>query len=30
VVVLDLHEAGERTLAGGPNEIWDLPGLVKA
>jgi beta-galactosidase len=30
VVVLDLHEAGERTLAGGQNEIWDLPGLVKA
>ncbi len=30
VVVLDLHESGERTLAGGANEIWDLPGLVKA
>jgi len=30
VVILDLHEAGERTIAGGANEIWDLPGLVKA
>ncbi|MDV6332055.1 beta-galactosidase [Asticcacaulis sp. 201] len=30
VVVLDLHESAERTLAGGANEIWDLPGLVKA
>ncbi len=29
VIVLDLHE-GERTLASSPNEIWDLPGLVKA
>ena len=29
VVVLDLHESAERTLAGGANEIWDLPGLVK-
>ncbi len=29
VIVLDLHDSAERTLAGGPNEIWDLPGLVK-
>jgi beta-galactosidase len=30
IIVLDLHEGGERTLAGTGNEIWDLPGLVKA
>ena len=29
VIVLDLHASGERTLAGGKAQIWDLPGLVK-
>ena len=28
VVVLDLHEGGERSLAGSPRQIWDLPGSV--
>lgn len=30
VIVLDLHAAGERTLAGGRTQIWDLPGAVQA
>jgi beta-galactosidase len=30
VIVLDLHSDGERTLAGGKRQIWDLPGVVKA
>jgi beta-galactosidase len=29
VIVLDLHSSGERTLAGGKAQIWDLPGVVK-
>jgi beta-galactosidase len=29
VIVLDLHSGGERTLAGGKTQIWDLPGAVK-
>ncbi|MFL6602708.1 MAG: glycoside hydrolase family 35 protein [Steroidobacteraceae bacterium] len=29
VIVLDLHASGERTLAGGTQQIWDQPGLVK-
>ncbi|MCA1933896.1 MAG: beta-galactosidase [Asticcacaulis sp.] len=29
VVVLDLHDQGERSLAGSGSQIWDLPGLVK-
>lgn len=28
VIVLDLHEGGERSLAGSGNQIWDRPGLV--
>ncbi len=27
VIVLDLDDSGERTLAGTPNQIWDRPGL---
>jgi beta-galactosidase len=30
VIVLDLHSGGERTLAGGKSQIWDLPGVVRA
>jgi beta-galactosidase len=30
VIVLDLHSGGERTLAGGKRQIWDLPGMVNA
>jgi beta-galactosidase len=30
VIVLDLHCGGERTLAGGKRQIWDLPGVVTA
>ncbi len=29
VIVLDLHEGAERSLAGGKNQIWDRPGLVE-
>ncbi len=29
VIVLELHEGAERTLAGGKNQIWDRPGLVE-
>lgn len=28
VVVLDLHEGAERTLAGGKTQIWDRPGIA--
>ena len=28
VVVLDLHEGGDRSLSGSPKQIWDLPGSV--
>lgn len=28
VIVLDLHEGAERTLAGGKAQIWDLPGVA--
>lgn len=29
VVVLDLHASGERSLAGGKAQIWDVAGVVK-
>jgi beta-galactosidase len=28
VIVLDLHEGAERTLAGGKSQLWDRPGLA--
>ena len=28
VVVLDLHEGGDRSLSGSPKQIWDLPGTA--
>jgi beta-galactosidase len=30
VIVFDLHSGGERTLAGGKTQIWDVTGGVKA
>ena len=29
VIVLDLHSGGDRTLAGGKAQIWDVTGAVK-
>lgn len=29
IIVLDLHDGAERSVAGGKNQIWDRPGLVQ-